>query len=135
MNPPAPVSGEKAAALFGQLLQPQALKEVLERQIFAERNEMNFVVQGRDRAVGIDDVNRIIGRGIGGIDRFGEPHRAGNQNSAVMQKLRDFGKRVGLARQKKRKRRFRPDQMRCIVHSVRLSACDAIRQSNVTVDD
>jgi hypothetical protein len=42
---PAAIAGEKPAALFGELLQAETFEEVLERQIFAERHQMHFVVE------------------------------------------------------------------------------------------
>src|ERR1700737_3867745 len=47
---PAPLSGNESAALLGELLKTQAPEHAFERQIFAERHEMDFVVERDDRA-------------------------------------------------------------------------------------
>src|ERR1700730_7025693 len=47
---PAPVAGKEAAALFGELLKTETREDFFERQIFAERHQMDFVVERDDGA-------------------------------------------------------------------------------------
>src|SRR3954451_13399846 len=50
-----------STAHLGQLHQPEALEKILKRQVLAERHEMHLVVDGNNRAIVVDDVNRIVG--------------------------------------------------------------------------
>ena len=113
-------------------IRPRLLEKILERQIFAERHQMNLVVHRQDRAVVVDHVDRIVGA----LDllagrRFGRADRAGDQHRAFRQQRRDLRQRVGLARQQERKRRFRPDQMGDVAHAGRLRAGRAVRQLEI----
>ena len=113
-------------------IRPRLFEEILERQIFAERHQMDLVVDRQDRAVVIDHVDRIVGA----LDllagrQFRRAHRAGDQHRALRQQRRDLRQRVGLARQQKWKRRFRPDQMRDVAHAGRLRAGGAVRQLEI----
>src|SRR6516164_7534206 len=54
------VAGKKPAALLGQRLQADALQEIFERQIFSEWNEVHLIVDGANRCLVIDHVDRII---------------------------------------------------------------------------
>src|SRR6202035_5573945 len=47
---PAPIAGKKAAALLGELLKTETREDLFQRQIFAERHQMDFVVEPDDRA-------------------------------------------------------------------------------------
>ena len=47
---PAPIAGKETAALLGELLKTEMREDPFERQIFAERHEMDFVVERDDRA-------------------------------------------------------------------------------------
>src|SRR6476659_2583208 len=53
----------EAALNLGELLEAELLHPVLERQVFAERNQMQLVVDRQHAAVVVDDVNRIVGAG------------------------------------------------------------------------
>ncbi len=61
---PVAVAGEKSTALLGQLLQAEPFENVFERQIFAERHEVYFVVDRGDRTGVIDNVDRIVNSGL-----------------------------------------------------------------------
>src|SRR5262249_61862361 len=52
----------ESADHFGELHEPDTFEQTLERQIFAERHQMHFVVDAADRSLGGDDVRRIIGK-------------------------------------------------------------------------
>ena len=115
------VAGEKSAALLGEILKTKPFEKVLERQIFAERHEMNFVVDRGNRAGVVDDVDRIVDAGFRGVVGIGKPHGAGDQHGALRAaRFVICGERIGFARQKERKGRFRPDQMRRVVHALGL---------------
>ena len=122
-----PVAGEKSAALLGQRLQANALEEFLERQILPEWNEVHLIVDGANRALVIDDINRIVHAGLRRIVGIGEPHRACEQQSVLRQPARDLCECICLARQKEWKRRFRPDQMRDLIKTL------PCRQRQITV--
>ena len=105
------------------------LEQALERQIFAERHQMHLVVDAEDRAVVIDHIDRIIGARM--TRRWpSSGARTAPVISTVLgwQQIGDLRQRVRLARQEKRKRRFRPDQMRDVAHAVRLRAGRAVGQ-------
>ena len=94
---------------------------------------MHLVVNCADRAVVIDDVDGIVDSGLRRIVSIGEPHGAGDQHGALRQEIRDLGERIGFARQEKRERRLRPDQMRYIANALRLRPRCAAGKSDVTV--
>ena len=108
----AAVAGLEAADLLGEVSQADFFEHALQRQIFAERYQMDFIVDALDRAVGVDDVDGIVRARICGGGALRGAHRAGDQFGTGLQQTGDLRQRIRLARQKKRKRRFRPDQMR-----------------------
>ena len=81
----------------------------------------------------VDHVDGIIGaripRAVGAASAGA--HAAGDQHGAVRQQIGDLRERVGLARQEKRKRRFRPDQMRDVAHAGCLRTGRAIREREI----
>src|SRR6516164_5174236 len=110
-----PVAGKKPAALLGQRPQADALQEIFKRQIFPEWNEVHLIVDGANRCLVIDHVDRIVHARLRRIVWIGKPHCPGKQQSILRQGLRDLRERIRLARQKEWKRRFRPDQMRDLI--------------------
>jgi len=75
----ATVAGNEATAHLGELHQTESLEEVLKRQVFAEWNEMDLIVDREDRAVVADHVYRIVGARDDGIGRrVGRANRASN---------------------------------------------------------
>src|SRR6478736_9995709 len=52
-----PVTRQKATDDLGELLQAEPFKQSLKRQVFAERNQMDFVIDRADRAIGLDHVD------------------------------------------------------------------------------
>src|SRR5215472_16903084 len=122
------VAGDESAADLRELLQTEPLKQLLKRQVFAEWHQMDLVVDGKDRAVVVDHVNRIVGardRGMGG--GFRRADRAGDQYRFRRQERRDLGERIGFARKEERKRRFRPDEKRHSAQAGRLRAARTTR--------
>ena len=80
----------------------------------------------------VDGVNRIVGaRDPGARRQIGRAHRAGDQNGALGQQIVDLRQRIGLARQEKRKRRFRPDQDAGVAHAGGLRAGRAIGERQI----
>ena len=102
---------KESAGDLGELLQPESFEQRLERQIFAERHQMHLVVDAADRAVGIDHVDRIIGARRARSATASAARTAPVISSVPgLQQAGDLRQRVRLARQEKRKGRFRPDQ-------------------------
>src|SRR5262249_52463344 len=106
------VAGKKPAALLRQRLEAEALQEIFERQIFSEWDEVHLVIDSANRCLVIDHIDRIVDTGLRRIVWIGKPHRPGKQQGVLRQGLRDLRERIRLARQKERKSRFRPDQVR-----------------------
>src|SRR4029453_5438794 len=52
---PTAIPGKESAYDFGQLHQSQPFKQLLERQIFSEGNQVHLVVYAGDRPLGIDN--------------------------------------------------------------------------------
>src|SRR5262249_11531994 len=80
----------------------------------------------------------IIDAGLGWIVWVGEPHGACDQKRTLRQRPRNLRKGVRLARQKKWKRRFRPDQIRERQRYWRYLRCHAVepwarRQSDIAI--
>ena len=112
----ASITGDESSPHIGDLPQTELLEKVLKGQVFTKRDQMDLVVDRQDRAVVINDVNRIVGARDGRIrDALGRAHRSGDQHGAGRQECRDLGKGFGVACQKERERGFRPDQVGDVV--------------------
>src|SRR5258708_11016603 len=84
---PAPIAGKETAALLGELLKTKAPEDSFERQIFAERHEVHFVVKRDDRTGVVDGVHRLIDRRRARIDWLRDAHGARAQPGVWRQQL------------------------------------------------
>ena len=117
----ATVAGDESAAHLGELDETEPLEQILKRQVFAKRHEMDLIVDRKDRAAVADHVNRIVGARDDGAGRgVRRANRAGNQHLVRRQESRDLCKRIGFAHEEEWERRFRPDQNGYIAQAARL---------------
>src|SRR5205085_11444082 len=103
---------DEAAAYLGQLSKAEAFEKALEWEIFAERTQVNLIIDRQNRAVEVDDIDRIVGAG-NSISRHGfrRADRSRNQHGAVWQQRRNARECIGFAGEEERKGRLRPDQV------------------------
>ena len=71
-------------AVHNELNEAKLLHHALEGQILAKRHEMQFVIDGKDRAVVVDGVNRIVCTADFRVGRrVRRAHGAGDEHGAV----------------------------------------------------
>src|SRR4029079_10339890 len=127
----------ESAANASHLHEAEALQQILEREILAERDKMDLVVDADDVRLVVDDEKAVIDATLVDraciLSRLDQSRRADEKRRAFRQQLADRGKSIGRIGKQKGNCRLRPDHEVNPLESSR--AAGGLTQIDIFVED